>query len=166
MLPSDPLAREIRTTGKGSRGRCTRRTLPPDKSLRSQVPIYVSTLARTSDPFRSRWRLGPNHTSRMRKGSVTSAEGSRQCNATLQAPSHWPSLLSKLILTPATSSYLSTTFFTAFMSARRYTMTVISSTYAKTFALRPPVKGTLLRAWFAAQTLNLCIRGSKDPITH
>ena len=61
-----------------------------------------------------------------------------------QAPSRKPSLLSMLILTPAICSYLATAFYTACMSRRRDTKTVISLVYVDTVAKRR----VLLRADF------------------
>ena len=57
-----------------------------------------------------------------------------------QAPYHRPSLLSKVILAPATSVYLETAFFKAFMFKRWDTKTVISAN-AETFAIKELAKG-------------------------
>ena len=67
----------------------------------------------------------------------------------------------QLIFAPATSLYLLTAFLTAFMSDRRDTKTVISSTYAETFALTQPAIRTPHRARFAVPSLSLQSRGSK-----
>ena len=79
----------------------------------------------------------------------------------LQAPSHKPSLLSKLTLAPAIRSYSLTAFFTAFISRRLDTKTVISSANAETLAVRRPAKGTQRRAGFALSSLRHRSRGSK-----
>ena len=132
-------------------------TLPfKDKRPRSLVPICVSILANTSYQFRSSWKPGPNHTPRMQTDLSLQRKGPGREMPPLQAPKHRPSLLSKLILAPATSSYLSTAFFTAFMSDRWDT-----SVYAETFALRRPEKGTQRRTGFAAPSLSLRSKGSK-----
>ena len=130
-----------------------------DKCLRSQVTTCTSTLIRTSNQFRSSWRPVPNHTPRMRTGPSFQSPGMGMLP--LQVRSHRPSLLPKLILAPATSSYHLTAFFTAFMSDRRDTKTVISSVYAETFALTQPAKRTPRRARFAVSSLTLRRRGSK-----
>ena len=39
-----------------------------DNRLRNQAPTWASTLARTSNQFRSSWRSGPNYTPRMQTG--------------------------------------------------------------------------------------------------
>ena len=90
------------------------RTAQPfnDNRLRSEVPTCASTLARTSDQFRSSWRPGPNHTPRMRMGPSLQRKGPGKRTPPLQTPSRRPSFLSKLILAPATSSYLSTALTT------------------------------------------------------
>ena len=120
-----------------------------DKRFQRQVPTCTSTLAHTSNQFHSSQRLGLNHTPRMQTGLSLQQKGPARGTPPLQAPSHRPSLLSKLILAPATSSYLLTAFFTAFMSNRQDTKTVISSAYAETFILTQPAKSTPRRAGFA-----------------
>ena len=72
-----------------------------------------------------------------------------------------PSHLSKLILVPATSSFLLTAFFITFMSDWWDTKTVISSAYAETFALTQPPKRTPRRGGFGVQSLRLQSRGPK-----
>ena len=66
--------------------------------------------------------------------------------APFQVPNHKPSLLSKLTLAPAPFSYLAIASFTAGMSMRRDTKTVISSAYAEIFARTRPAKGIPRRA--------------------
>ena len=90
-----------------------------NKRLRSQVTTYVSTFVSTCDQFRFSWMSGPNHTPRMRIGPSLQRKGPGRWTPPLQAPSRGPSLLSKLTLTPTTSSYFTTTFFTALMSEQR-----------------------------------------------
>ena len=95
-------------------------TLPfKDNRLRSQVPNWTSTLACTSDQFRSSWRPGPNHTLWMQMVPSYQWKGPGWGTSLLQAPNHRLSLLSKKILAPAICSYLATAFFPAFMSRRR-----------------------------------------------
>ena len=79
----------------------------------------------------------------------------------LQAPIRKPSLLSKLTLAPAIRSYSPTAFFTAFISRRRDTKTVISSANAETLAVRGPAKGTPRWAGFVPSSLSLRSKGSK-----
>ena len=128
-----------------------------DKRLRSQVPTCTSTLALTSNQFRPIWRPGLNYIPRMRTRLSLQQKSLGRRMPLLQVPSCRPSLLSKLILAPVTSSYLLTAFFTAFMSDRRNTKTVISSAYAET----QPAKRTLRRARFAVPSLGLRSRGSE-----
>ena len=108
-----------------------------DKRLRSQVPTCASTFSRTSNQFYSSWRPGPNHIQRIWTGPSLQQKGPGMGTPPLQAPNRRPSLLSKLILAPATSLYLLTAF-TAFMSYRRDTRTVISLAYTETFVLILP----------------------------
>ena len=126
-----------------------------DKRLWRQVPICASTLAFTSDQFRSSWRPGPNHIPRMQMGSSLQWKGPGRGTPSFQEPSRWPSLLLTLILASATCSYLTIVSFTASMSIRWDTKTVISSAYTETFALRQPTKGTPRRAGFALSSQNL-----------
>ena len=105
-----------------------------DNRLRSQATTHASTLARTSNQFRSIWRRGPNHTPRMRTGPSLQRRGPGRGTLPLQAPNRKPSLLSKLTLAPATFSYLVTASFTATMSRRLDTKTVISSVNVEIFA--------------------------------
>ena len=58
-------------------------------------------------------------------------------------------------------SYLATVFFTASMSEKRDTKTVISSAKAKTLALTWPTRRTPIRAGFAFSSLSLWSKGSK-----
>ena len=85
----------------------------------------------------------------------------RNWSPPLQAPSRRPSLLSKLTLALATSSYLLTTVLTTFMSDRQVTKTVISSAYAETFILKQPEKRTPCRAGFAVPSLSVWSSGSQ-----
>ena len=92
-------------------------------------------------------------------GRAKAVERSPSKNPTID-----PLFLSKLILTPAFSSYLTTSFFTAFMFKRWDTKTVISSAYAETFALRKPALGTPRRATFAPSSQICRLKGSKAKI--
>ena len=114
--------------------------------LRNQAPTWTSTLARTFDQFRSSWRSGPNHTIRMQTGLSLQRKGPGRRPHFFQAPNLKPTLLSKLTLAPATFSYLSTALFTANMSRRLDTKTVISSTYAEILAWTLPANGIPRRA--------------------
>ena len=127
-----------------------------DKRIRSQVLTCTSTLAFTFDQFHSSWGPGPNHIPMMRTGLSLQQKSPNRGTPLFQA-----SLLSKLILARTTSSYLTTTFFTAFLSRRRDIKTVISSVYTKTFALRKPAKETPRRVGSAPSSLSLDSRGSK-----
>ena len=100
---------------------------PPfkDNHLESQVPTWASTLACTSDQFRSSLRSGPNHTPRTRMGPSLQRKGPESVSLTLQAPSYKPSLLLTLTLAPAIHSYSPTAFFRAFISGRWDTKTDI-----------------------------------------
>ena len=82
-------------------------------------------------------------------------KGPGRVSLLLQAPSCKPSLLSKLTLAPAIRLYSPTDFFTAFISRRRDTNTVISSANAETLAVRGPAKGILHRAGFVPSSLSL-----------
>ena len=73
-----------------------------DNRLRSQVPTSASTLAPTSDHFRSSWRLGPSHTPRMRMDPLLQWKGPGRGMPPLHAPNRKISLLSKLTLALAT----------------------------------------------------------------
>ena len=115
--------------------------------LESQIPTWAFTLVRTSDQFRSSWRSGPNHTPRMQTGPG-------RVLLPLQAPSRKPSLLSKLTLAPAIRSYSTITSFTAFISRRRDTNTVMSWTNAETLAVRGPAKGIPRRAGLVPSSLS------------
>ena len=132
-----------------------------DNRLRSQVSTRASTLACTSDQFSSSRKLGPNYTLRMQIDSSLLRKGSGRGTPPLQAPSCKHLLLSKVILAPAICSYLATAFFTAFMSRRRDTKTVISSAYADTFAERQLAKGIPSRAGLASSFLSIRSRDSK-----
>ena len=132
-----------------------------DNRLRSQVPTCASTLARTSDQFHFSWRPGLNHTLRMRTSPSLQRKSPGRRMRLFHAPNRRPSLLSKLILALATSSYLSTAFFTASMFKWQDTKTVISSAHAETFALTLPVKETSHMAGLAFSSLSLQSRGSK-----
>ena len=132
-----------------------------DNLFESQIPTWEFTLACTSDQFRSSWRSDPNHTPRMRTGPPLQRKGPGRVSLPLQAPKRKPSLLSKLTLAPAIRSYTPTAFFTAFISRRRDTKTVISSANAETLAERGPAKGTLRRAGFVPSSLSLRSKGSK-----
>ena len=137
-------------------------TLPfKDKSLRNQVPTLAFTLPCTYDQSHSSWSPCPNHTPKMRMGPSLQLKGPGRRMPTFQAPNRKPSLLSKLILTPAIYSYLVTAFFTTFMSKRRDTKTVISSAYADTFVERQLARGMPRRAGLAFSSLSLQSRGSK-----
>ena len=130
-----------------------------DSRFRSQVTTWASTLACTSEKFRSSWRPDPNHTTRMQMGSSFQRKGPERGTPPLQTPSRKPSLLSKLILVPAICSYFATAFFIAFMSRRRDV--VISSAYADTFSKRGTGKGMSLRARLAFSSPTLRDRGTK-----
>ena len=132
-----------------------------DNLLGSHVPTRASTLACTSDQFRSNWRSGPNHTLRMRTGPSLQRKGPGRVSLTLQTPSRKPLLLSKLTLAAAIRSYSATAFFTAFLSRRRDTNTVISPSNAETLTVRGPAKETPCRTGFAPSSLSLRSRGSK-----
>ena len=132
-----------------------------DNLLGSQVPTLAFTLACTFDQFHSIWRSGPNHTPRMRTGPSLLWKSPGRVSLPAQAPSRKPSLFSKLTLASAIRSYPATAFFTASMSRRRDTKTVISSANAETLAVRGPAKGTPRRAGFASSSQSLRSRGSK-----
>ena len=65
----DPRAEEVQTISRGSKGRYTQ-SAPPPGLLRttSLEATRAFTLACTSNQFRSSWRSGPSHTTRMRTG--------------------------------------------------------------------------------------------------
>ena len=132
-----------------------------DNHLRSQATTRTSTLARTSNQFRSSWRPGPNHTPSMRTGPSLQQKGPGRGMLPLQAPNCKPSLLSKLTLAPATFSYLATASFTATMSRHLDTKTVISSANAEIFARTLPLSKIPRRAGRAPLSLSLQTRGSK-----
>ena len=136
---------------------------PPfkDNRLRSQVPTCASTLVCTSDQFHSSWRPSPNHTRGCGRVRHSSGRAPGRRTPPPQAPNRKPSLLSKLILVPATSSGLSIAFFTARVSNRWDTKTVISSAYAGTFSLTQPAKETPHRDGLALSLLSLRSRSSK-----
>ena len=116
----------------------------------------------TSDQFRFIWRSGPNHTPRMRMGSLLQRKSPGRVSLPLQVPSRKPLLLLKLTLAPATRSYSATAFFTALISRRPGTKTMISSANAETLAVRGPAKGIPRRAGFPpSPSLSLRSRGSK-----
>ena len=96
----------------------------------------------------------------MRTGPSLQRKGPGRVLLPLQAPSRKPSLLSKLTLAPAIRSYSLTAFFTAFISKRRDTNTVISSANAETLAVRGLAKGTPRRPGFVVLSLSLRSRGS------
>ena len=131
-----------------------------DNLLGSQVPTWASTLACTSDSS-LQLEVDPNHTPRMWTGLSLQRKGSGRVSLPLPAPSRKPSLFSILTCAPAIRSYSATAFFTAFISRRRDTKTVISSENAETLAVRGPAKGTPRRAGFASSSLSLRRRGSK-----
>ena len=132
-----------------------------DNCLQNQAPTWASTLARTSNQFRSSWRSGPNHTPRMRTAPSIQQKGPGREPPLLQAPNRKPSLLSKLTLAPATFLYLSTAFFTANMSRWLDTKTVISSAYMEILAWTLPAKEIPHRAGCVLSSLSLWSRGSK-----
>ena len=132
-----------------------------DNRLRSQATTRASTLARTSNQLHSSWRPGPNHTPRMRTGLSLQRKGPGRGMLPLQAPNRKPSLLSKLTLAPATFSYLTTASFTATMSRRLDTKTVISSANVEIFARTLPLSKIPRRAGRAPLSLSLRSRGSK-----
>ena len=132
-----------------------------DNFLRSQVPTCASTLARTSNQLRSSWRPGLNHTPRIRTEPSLQRKGPGRGTLPLQAPNRKPSLLSKLTLAPATFSYLATASFTAAMSRRLDTKTVISSAYAEILARTLPLSKIPHRAGRAPPSLSLRSRGSR-----
>ena len=72
-----------------------------DNPLGSRVPTWASMLVCTSDQFHSSCKSGSNHTPRMRTGSSLQQKGLGRVSLPTQAPSHKPSLLSKLTLVPA-----------------------------------------------------------------
>ena len=88
-------------------------TLPfKDKRLRSQMLTLTSTLACTSDQFRSSWSLGPNHNPRVQIGPSLLRKGPGRETPPLQAPScktyqswSWP-LLSARTSQPPSSKLL------------------------------------------------------------
>ena len=131
-----------------------------DNLLESQIPTWAFTLACTSDQFRSSWRSDPNHAQRMRMDPSLQRKGPGIVLLPLQAPSRKPSLLSKLTLPPAIRSYSTTASFTAFISRRRETKTVMSSENAETLAVRGPAKGTPRRARLVPSSLGLRRKGS------
>ena len=132
-----------------------------DNLLESHIPTWAFTLACTSDQFRSSWRFGPNNTPRMRTGLSLQRKDPGSVSLLLQVPSRKPSLLSKLILAHAIRSYSPTAFFTAFLSRRRDTKTVISSANAETLAVTGPAKWTPHRAGFIPSSQSLRSRGPK-----
>ena len=133
-----------------------------DNLLESEVPSWASTLASTPDQFRSSWRSGLNYTPRMRTGLSLQWKGPGRGSLLLLVPSRKPSLLSKLTLALAILSYSPTAFFTAFLSRRQDTNTMISSANAETLAVRGPEKETLCRVGLAPSSLSLRSRGSKS----
>ena len=110
-----------------------------DNRLRSQATTCASTLARTSNQLHSSWRPGPNHTPRMRTGPSFQRKGPCRGTLPLQAPNRKPSLLTKLTLAPATFSYLTNASFTATISRRLDTKTVISSANTEILARTLPL---------------------------
>ena len=73
----------------------------------------------------------------MRMGPSLQRKGPGRVLLPIQAPNHKPSLLSKLTLAPAIRSYPTTASFTACISSRRDTKTVMSSANAETLAVSP-----------------------------
>ena len=132
-----------------------------DKRLQSQVATWTSTLACTSNQFHSNWRSGPNEIPRMQMSLSLQWKGSGRGIPPLQAPNCRPSLLSKLILAPTICLYLTTAFFTAFMSKWWNTKTVISLVYIDTFVVRGPAEGIPCSTRLASLSLSLWTRGSK-----
>ena len=112
-----------------------------DNPLRSQVPTWAFTLACTFGQFRYSRRSGPTRTPRMLTSPLLQRRGPDRLLLPVQAPSRKTSLLSKLTLAPTIRSYPATAFFTASMSRRRDTKTVISSANPETSAVRGPTKG-------------------------
>ena len=102
-----------------------------------------------------------NFTPRMWTGLSFQQKGAGSGTPPVQAISRKPSLLSKLILAPDICSYLTTAFFTAFISKQQDIKTVTSSAYADTFAKRGPAKKIPRRARVASWSLSLRSRGSK-----
>ena len=130
----------VKDQGEDVHGACLHLALPfKDNCLQSQVPTWAFILACTSNQFHSSWRSGPNHTSRIRRGS---------------------SLQQKKALAEE-CSYLATTSFIAFMYKRRDTKTGISSAYTDTFAERGQAKRMMHRAERTFSSLSLLSRGSK-----
>ena len=137
-------------------------TLPfRDNRLRSKVPTWASTLACTSDQFHSSWRQGPNHTPRMRTDPSHQRKGPGMGSPPFQAPKRKPSLLLMVILAPAICLHLATALFTAFISRRWDTKTMISSAYADTYTERGAAKSLPRRAVLVFSSLNLRSNGSK-----
>ena len=137
-------------------------TLPfKDNRLRSQATTRASTLARTSNQFCYSWRPGPNHGPRMWMGPSLQQKGPGRGTLPLQAPNHKPSLLLKLTLAPASFSYLATASFTATMSRRQDTKTVISSANAEILARMLRLSKIPRRAGPAPLSLSHRSRGSK-----
>ena len=134
--------------------------LHPALRLRSQVPTWASILACTSDPFRSSWRPGLNHTPRMWTGPSLQPKSPDKGMPPLQASNRRASLLSKFILAPAMLVPCDRLLH-SLMSKRRDAKTVISSAYAETFAVRGLVKGFPRRAGFLPSFLSLRCRGFK-----
>ena len=128
-----------------------------DNHLRSQAATCASTLARTSNQFRSSWRPGP----RMQMDPSLQRKGLGRDTPPIQAPNSKPSLLSKLTLAPANFSYFSTAIFTATMSSWRDTNSVMSSANAEICDRMLPIREIPYRAGRVLSSLNLRSRGSK-----
>ena len=120
--------------------------------------IYLSLYLR---PISLTFEAGSKPHPRMRTSPSLQWKSPGRGMPFLPAPNRKPSLLSKLILASAISSYLVTAFFTAFMFTWRDTKTVISSSNADTFAERWPARGIPRRARISFSSLSLRSKGSK-----
>ena len=96
----------------------------------------------------------------MQIGPSLEREGPRKGTPPHQTLNSKCSLRSKLTLAPTTSSYLAIAFFTASMSKRWDTKTMIL-TKTETLTLKRPTKWTSIRAGFAFLFLSLRSRSSK-----
>ena len=94
-------------------------------------------------------------------GPSLQRKGPGRVSLPLQAPRRKPPFLSKLTLASAIRSYSPTAFFTAFISRRRDTNTVIPSAKAEILTVRGPAKGTPCRAGFVLSSLSLRRKDSK-----
>ena len=112
-------------------------------------------------PITLQLEAGPKPHPRMQTGPSLQRKGPGRETLLLQAPNCKPSLLSKLTLAPATFSYLATTSFTATMSRRLDTKTVISSANAEILARTLLLSKIPHRAGRAPPSLSLRSRGSR-----